>query len=170
MKPEPSHRVVSNASRCYHPRKQKFLASHIKIRESAHTLRVNPTFRNTFWRKKVLAKEEAVSWRWGLQVESPPNACLRPPHSPQPPVPAGPPRIRRTSPPSCSLVNSTPGTGFCESPEQGSWDSPPTGPCPAQEAPQPLHSLHIPHSVVSDSATPWTAQSMGFSRPECWSG
>ena len=27
------------------------------------------------------------------------------------------------------------------------------------------------HSVVSDSfATPWTTQSMEFSRPECWSG
>ena len=26
------------------------------------------------------------------------------------------------------------------------------------------------HSVVSDSATPWTIQSMEFSRPEYWSG
>ena len=26
------------------------------------------------------------------------------------------------------------------------------------------------HSVVSDSATPWTIQSMDFSRPEYWSG
>ena len=26
------------------------------------------------------------------------------------------------------------------------------------------------HSVVSDSATPWTIQSMAFSRPEYWSG
>ena len=25
-------------------------------------------------------------------------------------------------------------------------------------------------SVVSDSATPWTVQSMEFSRPEYWSG
>ena len=26
------------------------------------------------------------------------------------------------------------------------------------------------HSVVSDSLIPWTIQSMGFSRPEYWSG
>ena len=26
------------------------------------------------------------------------------------------------------------------------------------------------HSVMSDSATPWTIQSMEFSRPEYWSG
>ena len=26
------------------------------------------------------------------------------------------------------------------------------------------------HSVVSNSVTPWTIQSMEFSRPECWSG
>ena len=31
-------------------------------------------------------------------------------------------------------------------------------------------SVQFSHSVVSDSATPWTAQPMEFSRPECWSG
>ena len=74
MKPEPSHRVDSNASRCYLPRKQQFLASLIKIRESAHTLRVNPTFRNTFWRKKVLAKEEAVCLKMGSPGGIPPQS------------------------------------------------------------------------------------------------
>ena len=34
----------------------------------------------------------------------------------------------------------------------------------------PLLSLSASRSVMSDSATPWTTQSMGFSRPEYWSG
>ena len=33
-----------------------------------------------------------------------------------------------------------------------------------------LLSLSDSRSVVSDSATPWTIQSMGFSRPGYWSG
>jgi len=44
-------------------------------------------------------------------------------------------------------------------------------PSPMQESEKGKGS----HSVVSDSATPWTAAhqappSMGFSRQECWSG
>ena len=37
-------------------------------------------------------------------------------------------------------------------------------------APTAQSSESESRSVVSDSATPWTIQSAGFSRPEDWSG